>query len=1510
MAVINGNNGNNTLNGTAQADTIDGLGGNDIINGLAGNDILRGGANVDTIDGGTGNDTITGGTHDDTLNGGTGNDTFVYATGDGLDLFTGGDGTDRIVAAAAGTTIALRSGFAANRSIEAIDGLGNSTIRATSSADTYNFSATTLTGIASIDLGAGNDQLVGSSSADRVRGGTGNDTISGGGGADILEGEDGTDTLDGGAGVDRLIGGADADTFAITTLSGGADRIADFGNGADTLRLGVLPASGVTASNLSSFVRAQRVDGNVVIRVDTNGSTGGSAFVDAAVLEGFNGATVRVQIGSQFFNVAVPANRNPTLDDDTISVAEDATTGNLLTHLQTGDTDPDGDPLRVTGVTQGSKGSVFFDAGTAARGDETITYTADGAVLDALAAGATTTDTFTYIVLDDNGGRDIAKVTVTITGVNDAPRLTPAVDVHGVADGYVLMQTSPILSAAYALTQQPDGKLVAVGRGFDDSLGDVFAVVRYYADGSLDATFGGDGFVVTNVGGPGDEAIDVIAEPNGKLVVLGGPSDFTLLRYNADGTLDRTFGGGDGIATGFPTVTSAISAGVVRQSDGKLIVAATAFGEGNVNFALARYTANGTLDTTFGGGDGLVTTDFGGADFVGAVIRQPDGRLVLAGQSGARDLAIARYNADGTLDTTFDGDGLVSTIIRPTAYSEGATALVRQSDGKLLVTGSTDMGLDSEAGRDLFLVRYNVDGTLDSSFGDDGIVTDHIGSEGALIAPGSIIQQADGKVAVAGTFVTRDFLRKIVVARYNADGTSDASFGGGDGVVIYTFPPDSSGTDVTEGFDIVEQPGGKLVVAGRRADSLALVRFNSDGSLDTTFGEAGMRDQGMEEQQLSSIVIPANLFTDPDGDPLTLTATQADGSPLPSWLTFDPATRTFSGTAPERSPNVQIRLVATDPGGLCVEDEFEIVSNVAPRAQGVRTNFGSDMTVEDSRMVIVQPDGTIVVAGSRLAEPGNPVRSDDFALVRYLADGTLDTSFGNGGLAQTNFGPVLTAERPWLIARQADGKLVVVGREEDHKQAFELPDNLKIARYNADGSLDLTFGGGDGVVTTPLPAESVVWPSANVLLSDGKFAVAGFFDGSPMVARFNADGTVDTTFGGGTGFANAPGSHAFATAVIEQPGGKLLSVGGYFPSENLTLVMFNGDGSLDSTFGGGDGIITTDLQSADAPDPSFHEVVQQSDGTILLAGRPNGWNIDTDVVIARLNADGTRDPTFGDDGLVVTNIGPGVVEDVIQQSDGKLVALASAFGRGRVGYDYDANGIVLMRYNADGTLDTTFGGDGMVLVTSTAPATMLPGGDLSIAQQPDGKLVVSGAIFMESDDIDVPFADLAVMRFNTDGTIDESFRGFSSRTVAEDASFSIEIPDGLFVDPEGEALTYSLTLANGDPLPAWISIDATTGTISGTAPDGASDVLLRITATDPHDLSDSHDFTLDVTESTLAGAISSDESATSSIDMVDVVATVHGFPRPRDAVRRGPLHRPLRRQRHHATRRVGCKPRS
>jgi Ca2+-binding RTX toxin-like protein len=295
MATITGNNNFNLLFGTSADDVIRGLGSNDFLAGLGGND---------TLDGGTGNDTLIGGA---------GNDTFLYLTGDGLDIFDGGSGLDRIVTAA-GTLLTLRSGFGVVNGIEVIDGTSGSTIRGSTGNDSYNFSATTLVGIALIDLGAGNDTFIGSSGADAVTGGAGNDTIGGGGGADIIDGGAGADYLDGGTGADRLTGGLGSDVFVINTLTGGPDTITDFGNGSDTLRLSVLPLFGVHAGNLQNYVLAERAGARVIVRIDTNGTTGGLTFADAAILENYAGTSVRVQIGFQTFNVQVTgsANQAPT----------------------------------------------------------------------------------------------------------------------------------------------------------------------------------------------------------------------------------------------------------------------------------------------------------------------------------------------------------------------------------------------------------------------------------------------------------------------------------------------------------------------------------------------------------------------------------------------------------------------------------------------------------------------------------------------------------------------------------------------------------------------------------------------------------------------------------------------------------------------------------------------------------------------------------------------------------------------------------------------------------------------------------------------------------------------------------------------------------------------------------------------------------------------------------------------------------------------------------------------
>lgn len=238
------------------------------------------------------------------------------------------------------------------------------------------------------------------------------------------------------------------------------------------------------------------------------------------------------------------------------------------------------------------------------------------------------------------------------------------------------------------------------------------------APGDLDPAFGGgDGMVTTDLGGS-EAAADMVVQPDGKIVAVGGDAtdffgNFAAVRYNADGSPDPTFGDGGKVSTDIAGGSDTAN-GVALQADGKIVVVGTSENlEGGVAwFTVVRYNPDGSLDTTFDG-DGKEVTDFGGggADQGSDVAVQADGKIVAGGGVGGV-FALARYNAlDGSLDTAFGGDGKVFTDFG--GLQEGSTAygLALQADGKVIAAGDTTEGLV----RDFALARYNSDGSADTS---------------------------------------------------------------------------------------------------------------------------------------------------------------------------------------------------------------------------------------------------------------------------------------------------------------------------------------------------------------------------------------------------------------------------------------------------------------------------------------------------------------------------------------------------------------------------------------------------------------------------------------------------------------------------------------------------------------------------------------------------------------------------------------------------------------------------
>ena len=403
-----------------------------------------------------------------------------------------------------------------------------------------------------------------------------------------------------------------------------------------------------------------------------------------------------------------------------------------------------------------------------------------------------------------------------------------------------------IYNRAHAVAIQPDGKIVAAG--YASGASDDFALARYNANGTLDTGFGTGGRVRTDFNGATDQAHAVALQSDGKIVVvgqayngantIGTQTDFALARYNANGTLDTGFGTGGRVRTDFNGAKDQAHA-VALQSDGKIVVVGQAYTGANAigtqtDFAVARYNANGTLDTGFSG-DGKATLDFGSVDEAWAVAIDNNGKIVVVGDS--EDFALARYNADGTLDTTFSGDGKLTTDFGNSTDLLYAVAV--QSDNKIVVAGrGGDVGSYG-----FVLARYNVNGTLDTGFSGDGKVKT-VFDQNATVRALAILD--DGKIlAVGHHFNGND--QELVMARYNSDGTLDNTFGstnfGNSGTVVTNF----GGTDFWV-FGAGLQANGKIVVAGVTGRNLndvfdggnfGLARYTSSGALDGSFGSGG-----------------------------------------------------------------------------------------------------------------------------------------------------------------------------------------------------------------------------------------------------------------------------------------------------------------------------------------------------------------------------------------------------------------------------------------------------------------------------------------------------------------------------------------------------------------------------------------------------------------------------------------------------------------------------------------------
>ncbi len=704
-------------------------------------------------------------------------------------------------------------------------------------------------------------------------------------------------------------------------------------------------------------------------------------------------------------------------------------------------------------------------------------------------------------------------------GAND-PTFNPAAAGFGTGDG--------ANGWVEAIALQPDGKAM-IGGSFVTYGGAVrYKIARILANGSIDPSF-------TTGSGANSSVTSVLVQPDGKILITGlftsynGTNRARIARLNADGSIDTTFDPGTGASGSIRTCA--------LQPDGKILIGGEFLSyNGTARPRIARLNPDGGLDPTFNpGGSGAL-------GFIYCLDLRTDGKIMIAGNlssyNGTVRNKIARLNADGSLDTSFDpGSGANSLIL--TCRS--------QPDGRVLVGGTFTTVGGVARGRS---ARLNADGSLDTTF-DVGAGADN--------TVGTCSLQTDGRVIVGGEFTSFGSSDSDRIVRLNADGSVDASFDPG------------TGAD-GEVLSCAVLPDGKMLIGGKfiafdGEPRNRILRLNHDGSPDTAYDPgSGANNTVLEIEQLSDgRIMVGGYLTGYNGElRMGLARLEADGTIDAS---FDPGPGVNSGSI--------VRAIATQPDGKSIiGGPFSTYAGV-PMLGIARINtdgtldpsFDPGTGTGDVYDIAIQPDGKIIIVGSFTTYNG--VTRNRIA--RINTDGSLDATFnpGSGAITQVN-----------VVALAPDGKVMIGGTFQLYNGAVR----NRLARLHADGSLDAGFNPGQGPDATVVDLD---------VLPDGKVMIAGSFatyGGTARngAARVNTNGTLDTSFNPGSGAAG------FTYACLVQPDGRTV-VAGSFSSFNGSaannLVRLDATGAIDPGF-----------EMGTAADRSVRAMDMDAQGRIVIGG--------------------------------------------------------------------------------------------------------------------------------------------------------------------------------------------------------------------------------------------------------------------------------------------------------------------
>lgn len=766
---------------------------------------------------------------------------------------------------------------------------------------------------------------------------------------------------------------------------------------------------------------------------------------------------------------------------------------------------------------------------------------------------------------------------------------------------------------------QPDGKILATGFHYNGSRTNA-AVARFNADGSLDKTFSGDGKLSLALGELQADANAVAIQSDGKILIAGymmveGRRDFMVARLNADGSFDNSFSGDGVVSMAINNNLLSEIAEIALQHDGKIVVAgqtATSFNF-DYDFALARFNKDGSNDVTFGNG-GVTTMAFGtGGDYVMS-LKYTGSKLIVAGYTVnaalKKEIAIARFNMNGAVDMTFSGDGKVSPVYPNT--DAVASQVTTQGDGKIVVGGFVNL-----VGKDNFLVlRYNTDGSIDGNFGNGGGVITSFG--GSKDGAWGVAVQSDGKIIAGGSAITAGSEHHFAAVRYLANGALDSTFDG-DGKVSFPIGGYPSA------YTMALQPDNKAVLVGVTqypvTQETVIARLNTNGSLDNGFGNRVFTHFSKGDDHANAVAV------------------QPDGKIIAAGFN-------------DNGTNKDFALARYNADGL-LDTSFGTSGRVT-------TAIGNGH--DEARAIAVLPSGKILVAGYATVNNIN-----QFALVCYNADGTLDLSFDGDGKVLTAVGATHSIAN--AMAVQTDGKIVLAGTASNAANW-----DFAVARYLPNGTLDAGFDA-DGKLVTPI-SNLTDTARAIVIQADGKIVIGGdgYNGGSNrdfVLVRYNASGALDINFDNdGKSFVEMGSSNDIVNALAIQADGKIIAAGqGGSPDLNFALARYTTDGFLDTDFDV-DGRIYTNFSfgSADA----VRSMAIQTDGKIVVGGT-TAQNLFISAAFARYNADGTLDGQF--DASPVNPVGDGKTTIQIGESSDMITAIAIQSSGRIIAAGYGKNGV-------------------------------------------------------------------------------------------------------------------------------------------------------------------------------------------------------------------------------------------